>query len=189
MIRFAIIALLFSLSAWAEDTVPVQEDKKAVVKLQRLFFSAEERQQIDQVRELRKRGITEEAVDLSIPPDIFFQAVLYRAKDEPLLWINNYRATLSRWQQNTVLLAIDKMRLSDDVLSVRIDDDWYQLKPNQLLMRQTGEVVEPNEYIPPAQVTATGAVSEAVSTAPGTLIKKVKQINQQTKLPDSGSER
>lgn len=116
--------------------------------LAQLFTSAIERKQIDLER---AHALSGETLLEEIPlqdPDIFYQAVLFRHGQEPLLWINDRKDTLTQWQQHTDRLVVQQLWLTDDQLSLVLNGKTWQLKPNQVLNRQTQKVSEAYDYRP-----------------------------------------
>jgi len=159
--------------------------------LVRLFYTAAERQQIDLEREAALNGIVVE--EPMLLPDVFYQAVLFRKGQPPLLWINDHRGDLTQWQNNPGQLVVEELRLDGSVLQVRLQGRWFSLLPNQILMRQTGEVVEPHKYEPAVlqQLVKEGVLEpgeRVPKTAAGKLLQKTKQIRKLTQLPGMEAE-
>jgi len=161
-------------------------------ELARLFTSAVERQQIDLER---AHALAGETLLEEIPlqdPDIFYKAVLFRQGLEPLLWINNRKSTLAQWQSHKDRLVVQQLWLEGDQLSVVLDGKTWQLKPNQVLNRQTLSVTEAYEYQPVllrpvsgitgAGITPQGATGQGDSagteSSAATLMKKAAELRE-----------
>ncbi len=136
------------LCALVTFSTPVFAEPEPADLLARLFTTVIERQQIDRERH---HALTGEAMNEEIPqqdPDIFYKAVLFRQGLEPLLWINNRKGTLSHWQSRVDRLVVQQLWLDGDLLSVILDGKTWQLKPNQVLNRQSHKVTEAYDYQP-----------------------------------------
>lgn len=146
-------------------TVVVAEPEPADL-LAQLFTSAAERKQIDLER---SHALSGETLLEEIPlqdPDIFYRAVLFRQGLEPLLWINDRKNTLAGWQSHTDRLVVQQLWLKGDQLSVVLDGKTWQLRPNQVLNRQTQEVTEAYDYQPVLLQPVSGVLGGSSGVTP-----------------------
>lgn len=146
-------------------TVVVAEPEPADL-LAQLFTSASERKQIDLER---SHALSGETLLEEIPlqdPDIFYRAVLFRQGLEPLLWINDRKNTLAGWQSHTDRLVVQQLWLKGDQLSVVLDGKTWQLRPNQVLNRQTQEVTEAYDYQPVLLQPVSGVLGGSSGVTP-----------------------
>lgn len=183
MIRVCLSSLLCCLALMANaapDIVESAGNTDSADTLAKLFTSTTERHQIDLERE---RVIAGEALEAGTPmrdPDIRFRAILYPPDSEPLLWINNTRATLAQWQQQLDLLVVQRLWLEGDLLSFTLDGERKSLKPNQVFNRHTGEITEAHKYIPVPLDAVSASRPGGAGSSTQTLIKQAKTLRQRT---------
>ena len=160
--------------------------------LERLFTTQGQRKQIDLERLRAMMGEKEEEVEEVdttnvVNSDIHFQAILYRGDLPPLLWINGLKASLPTWQRQRDLLVVDALALDEPGLRITLDGQQYRLQPNQILNRETLEIVEAHQYQPHSSEPEPEKKAEVDLTKPdmGNVLKQAVSVNQMyKKMPE-----